>query len=167
MPLRAHARRYISGSGFLFAVWVRVVLWWAGGIIGPEWGGPSAKRGEEGETESQTHRRSGKGRRAEGGCRPRAHLIPSVLESQKSSNKARSRGGVAPSCQPRNASSACTVKWGNCSFGGGASPMMSASDFEKLFVSAMTRHFPAAAESIEEGRKRVSTPRSMHSDTTK
>ena len=72
MPLRAHARRYISGSGFLFAVWVRVVLWWAGGIIGPEWGGPSAKCGEEGETESQTHRRSGKGRRAEGGCRARA-----------------------------------------------------------------------------------------------
>ena len=34
MPLRAHARRYISGSGFLFAVWVRVVSWWAGGSRG-------------------------------------------------------------------------------------------------------------------------------------
>ena len=152
MPLRAHARRYISGSGFLFAVWVRVVLWWAGGIIGPEWGGPSAKRGDE---ERLRVRHTVALERAEGrkGAAARAHLIPSVLESQKSSNKARSRGGVAPSCQPRNASSACTVKWANCSFGGGASPMMSASDFEKLFVSAMTRHFPAAAESIEEGRK--------------
>ena len=76
---------------------------------------------------------------------PRTHLIPSVLESQKSSKRARSRGGVAPSCQPKNASSAWTLKLGYCSFGGGASPMMSASDFEKLFVSAITRHLRSAA----------------------
>ena len=73
------------------------------------------------------------------------HRIPSVLESQKSSKRARSRGGVAPSCQPKNASSAWTLKLGYCSFGGGASPMMSASDFEKLFVSAITRHLRSAA----------------------
>lgn len=77
--------------------------------------------------------------------RPHTYLIPSVLESQKSSKRARRRGGVAPSCQPRNSSSACTDKFGNCSLGGGASPMISASDLEKLLVSAMTRHLPAAA----------------------
>ena len=45
--------------------------------------------------------------RAEGrkGAAARAHLIPSVLESQKSSKRARRRGGVAPSCQPRKARS--------------------------------------------------------------
>lgn len=86
---------------------------------------------------------SKKRRRVEGAST--AHRIPSVLESQKSSNSARSRGGVAPSCQPRNASSDSTVKAGCCAGGGGASPMMSASLFEKLFVSAITRHLPAAA----------------------
>lgn len=89
---------------------------------------------------------SRKPRRAQGASR--AHRIPSVLESQKSSNSARSRGGVAPSCQPRNASSACTSKagcWPCAVGGGGPSPTMSASLFEKLFVSAMTRHLPAAA----------------------
>lgn len=77
-----------------------------------------------------------------GGAGDAAHLIPSVLESQKSSKRARSRGGVAPpACQPRCSRSACTLKLGKCSRRGGASPMMSASDFEKLFVSAITCHF--------------------------
>ena len=101
---------------------------------GEEGGGGGEETGETGEETGEES--------------TRAHLIPSVLESQKSSKRARRRGGVAPSCQPRKARSDETEKRGSRPSGGGASPMMSASDFEKLFVSAITRHLPAAASSI-------------------
>lgn len=72
------------------------------------------------------------------------NLIPRALESQKSSKSTRNRGGVGPSSQPKKASSDLMVRPGYCSADGGASAIMSAPVLEKLLVSAMIRHFPAA-----------------------
>ena len=61
------------------------------------------------------------------------HRIPSVLESQKSSKRARMAGGVAPSVHPRKARSFSTEKSGYLSSGGpdapSPCPRMVSSDF--------------------------------------
>ena len=73
-----------------------------------------------------------------------------MLESQKSSKRARTRGGTAPSCQPRKASSASgetnAGKRARRAGGGPAPtrPVSSSPVLEKLLVSAMTRHLRAA-----------------------
>ena len=74
----------------------------------------------------------------------RAYRVPSSLESQKSSNMARSCGLTAPSSHPSHLISSFRSNPLYFAGRGRSSPRASRLVVAQLFVSAMTRHLPVA-----------------------